>query len=285
MNHLKLYKIFESDSAEDIRNNLEDIFIELQDAGYNVSITWSYKESKDSKRAGSFTIGITRTKSTTNLFKLKDVYQTFLTAKGYMDDNDYYLNYIDAKSVRDYHGLAYSIDLYEKGKGELFDQDISSLLIEFELRSDAWINKVVNRYNESIDIIYSDVIQNWISEVMSNCKYILLELEDQGMQTDVKRSLHPRHYPMREKNTVLIECMMSYESPVRWARFGVKDVYDRLADYMKSEGFEERERRIGSVGDFPVVNGKYQGMISFIKSGLDSDYIGNLRYLKKYNKE
>jgi hypothetical protein len=121
-------------------------------------------------------------------------------------------------------------------------------------------------------------IQTWISEVMNTCDDIMLELKDVGMKTDVKRSLY-----MEERNSVLVECTMSYESPYKWSRFGIISVYDRLSDYMESEGFEEIDRRIGSVTLFPFTDGGYQAKISFKKSGLDSDYIGNLRYLKKYN--
>ena len=125
-----------------------------------------------------------------------------------------------------------------------------------------------------------DSLQTWINEVMDNCKDIMLELEDAGMKTDVKRSLY-----MKESNSVLVDCTMSHPSPFKWSRFSVVDVYDSLAYYMKSEGFEEIERRLGNVGNFPFSGGEYQGKISFKKSGLDSDYIGNLRYLKKYNME
>lgn len=123
-----------------------------------------------------------------------------------------------------------------------------------------------------------DSLQTWINEIIDNCKDIMVELEDAGMETNVKRSLY-----MKENNSVLVDCTMSHQFPTKWVRFGVLSVYDRLSDYMKSEGFEEVERRTGLISKFPFINGKYQGKISFKKSGLDSDYIGNLRYLKKYN--
>ena len=122
-----------------------------------------------------------------------------------------------------------------------------------------------------------DSIKNWINEVMANCKDIMIELEDAGMKTNVKRSLY-----MEERNSVLVDCMMSYKSPYNWRKFGLVDIYDRLSDYMKSEGFEEIQRLLGDVGQFPFTDDGYEGRISFKKSGLDSDYIGHLRYLKKY---
>ena len=125
-----------------------------------------------------------------------------------------------------------------------------------------------------------NALQNWINEVMNNCKDIMSDLKDHGMTINTKRSLY-----MEENNYVLVDCTMSYYSPLRWGRFGVKEVYDRLSYYMESEGFEEIERRTGNVGSFPFINGEYQGKISFKKSGLDSDYIFHLKYLKKYNQD
>ena len=125
-----------------------------------------------------------------------------------------------------------------------------------------------------------DLIQTWINEIINNCKDIMIDLKDEGMTTDVKRSLY-----IKETNCVLVDCTMSHHSSFRWGRFGISKIYDRLSNYMKSEGFEEIERRTGDVGKFPFINGEYQGKISFKKSEIDSDYIGSLRYLKKYNIE
>jgi hypothetical protein len=130
------------------------------------------------------------------------------------------------------------------------------------------------RTHESIESV-----KDWVDEVMTNCKDIMLELQDAGMEINVKRSLYAGD------RVLVVDCVMSHPSAFRWSRYGVIDVYNRLADYMKSEGFEELSRRIGNVDNFPKVNGKYQGEISFKKSDMDSDYIGHLRYLKKYNQE
>ena len=104
--------------------------------------------------------------------------------------------------------------------------------------------------------------KDWISKVMDTCKDIMLELEDAGIKTEVKRSLKDK--------SVLIECLITSNS--RWNRPVFLDVNNRLIDYMTSEGFE--------LVDFSFGN---QFKISFKKSDIDSDYIGHLRYLKKYN--
>jgi hypothetical protein len=110
-----------------------------------------------------------------------------------------------------------------------------------------------------------EVTKNWISEVMNTCKDIMLELEDAGMETEVKRSLSDK--------SVLIECIVTLNNKIR--EVGLVEIKNRLIDYMISEGFESVNDKWHSSG------GKF--VISFNKSDIDNDYIGHLRYLKKYN--
>ena len=117
-----------------------------------------------------------------------------------------------------------------------------------------------------------EMTKNWISEVMSTCKDIMLELEDAGIKTEVKKSL-------QTYKSVLIECIMFINNSEDIIKFR-KVMYDselksRLIDYMQSEGFE-------LVNYSPYIdNGQFK--MSFKKSDIDNDYIGHLRYLKKYN--
>jgi hypothetical protein len=115
--------------------------------------------------------------------------------------------------------------------------------------------------------------KNWISEVMNTCKDIMIELEDAaGIKTEVKKSL-------QTDKSVLIECIVILGNaenvgPFRKVMFdsGVKV---RLINYMESEGFE-------LINYLPyIANGQFK--MSFKKSDIDNDYIGHLRYLKKYN--
>ena len=114
--------------------------------------------------------------------------------------------------------------------------------------------------------------KNWISEVINTCKDIMVELEDAGIKTEVKRSL-------QLTKSVLIECIMFINNSEDIIKFR-KVMYDselksRLIDYMESEGFELTNYE-------PYINdGKFK--MSFKKSDIDNDYIGHLRYLKKYN--
>jgi hypothetical protein len=116
--------------------------------------------------------------------------------------------------------------------------------------------------------------KNWISEVMSICKDIMVELEDVDIKTDVKRSL-------QSYKSILIECTMFLSNSESISRFRNvmfdSEIKSRLIDYMQSEGFE-------LVNYSPYIeNGQFK--MSFKKSDIDSDYIGHLRYLKKYNIE
>jgi hypothetical protein len=118
----------------------------------------------------------------------------------------------------------------------------------------------------------------WISEVMNTCKDLMLDLEDVGIETDVKRSLHPDEF-------VLIECTIKLKNySIKKAReVGLLEIKDRLIDYMESEGFELFKTNEKSTSWSFTNDGKLK--IIFKKSDIDNDYIGYLRYLKRYNIE
>lgn len=112
----------------------------------------------------------------------------------------------------------------------------------------------------------------WIKEVIDNCYDIMIELQDVGMSVKVKRSLF-----MEDTNSVEVRCTMISDFKLyRLKKNEIKEVLDRLNRYMISEGFEEIERSksISPLGEISI---------SFKKSNLNNDYIGHLRYLKKYN--
>ena len=140
--------------------------------------------------------------------------------------------------------------------------------------------KHIKSYGKFTDVHYKlfesvEMTKNWISEVMNTCKDIMLDLEDVGMKTEVKRSLSDK--------SVLIECIIilnNFASNGEGIIKFRKVMYDsevkmRLIDYMKSEGFE--------LVDYSPYVRDGQFKMSFNKSDIDNDYIGHLRYLKKYN--
>ena len=133
--------------------------------------------------------------------------------------------------------------------------------------------KHLKKFNESVE-----ETKNWISEVMMNCKDIMLELEDVGIKTDVTRRL--RRATPYDQVSVLIECIIYIKdsiSLIKSRKSGLLEVKNRLIDYMESEGFK-------LINNKPyVTDGQF--VISFNKSDIDNDYIAHLRYLKKYNIE
>ena len=105
MRHLKTYQIFES-SIEDpkpIIEYLSDIFLEVQDDGFNVDVdkltslyNWNHV----------FTVIIYKSESPlvsspneSYRFKIKDVLETILSAESYMKTLGYKLNYIQSMEV------------------------------------------------------------------------------------------------------------------------------------------------------------------------------------------
>ena len=82
MKHLKSYKIFESISNADLELDVKDIFLDLQDAGYDIDI--------DMRPQGvdMFSVGVSNDK----LFDWSDVKEEFLRSKEYITDNGFILD-------------------------------------------------------------------------------------------------------------------------------------------------------------------------------------------------
>jgi hypothetical protein len=106
-----------------------------------------------------------------------------------------------------------------------------------------------------------DNLRFWINDVMKNCKDLMIDLEDKGMETKVKRSLY-----MIEENSVLVECVMTHSIvPIKkWRSFGINKIFNDLEYYMESEGFEELDRQT-----LPQFNGGlWMSKITFKKEKL-----------------
>jgi len=99
MKHLKNYKLFES-SVEEIKEYLFDIFLELEDKGYDVSI----KETISSNPLSAPRFRPTPQIKTLQLhinsvnarktFKLVVIFDLILTSDSYMNDNGWFLDHI-----------------------------------------------------------------------------------------------------------------------------------------------------------------------------------------------
>ena len=103
MKHIKTYKLFES-SSEDIKQYLSDIFLELEDEGYDVSIKDSTSNFHSSAAMGrEYRVIISSAysglpgnhpipdnityKNSGKSFKLSDIFDLILTTDSYMNDN------------------------------------------------------------------------------------------------------------------------------------------------------------------------------------------------------
>jgi len=128
--------------------------------------------------------------------------------------------------------------------------------------------KYIKKFNISINESV-EATKKWISDIIINCEDIMVELEDNSFETEVKKSLD-------SDESILVECIIRVTNGnVLKFRKDIIEVKDRLIDYMKSEGFELTDYK-------PFVkDGKFK--IMFKKYDIDKDYIGHLRYLKRYN--
>lgn len=116
------------------------------------------------------------------------------------------------------------------------------------------------KYLESINDIKLEV-----SNIIMDCKDIMLELEDSGAETEVKKELF--------KDKLKITCYISYNRRIFFKiKQEILETIERLKNFMKIKGFDIQDY----YKEITYIE------ISFLKE-MDNDYIGHLRYLKKYN--
>lgn len=102
MRYLKSYKIFES--SDESEQWLKDIFLELEDEGYNINIKNSKGNFHSSAAmCSTYDVTISRDKS----FKLPDIFEIILTAESYMKDDGWYVNRVRFRSI---HNKWFSLD-------------------------------------------------------------------------------------------------------------------------------------------------------------------------------
>lgn len=96
-----------------------------------------------------------------------------------------------------------------------------------------------------------------IEEICDVCIDIMQELQDAGFRISTSVSRQDDSLKLR------LTCNIAKSVAFRWGRYYVVDVYDRLNDYLSTEGFIEVDRSLGNVSNFPVVDGMYQASIIF----------------------
>jgi len=102
MRYLKSYKIFES--SDESEQWLKDIFLELEDEGYNINIKNSKGNFHSSAAmCSTYDVTISREKS----FKLPDIFEIILTSESYMKDDGWYVNRVRFRSI---HNKWFSLD-------------------------------------------------------------------------------------------------------------------------------------------------------------------------------
>jgi hypothetical protein len=141
MKHLKTYKIFES-SPEGTKQYLKDIFLDIQDKGIEF-VGISSSTSNGELHTCTVIIGDRKTSQfrarmepNTKTFLLADVYDSIQMAKSYMSDEGFFISEIRVQSPDKYgdfkvYSLLYSYNLYEEGKGKLFEKPITYLELKF----------------------------------------------------------------------------------------------------------------------------------------------------------
>jgi hypothetical protein len=135
MKHLKTYQIFESNEEDRINNYLRDIFLELEDDGYNVEIDNRYIRTSEYEEFTGILVKIERKnfKFPVDTFLLENIYETILTCKSYLKETKFFITDISCIAIdgdRPYrYGLDYGIHLHELNpeKYKLFNKPLINL--------------------------------------------------------------------------------------------------------------------------------------------------------------
>jgi hypothetical protein len=97
MIYLKKYKTFEnifSDYAkeineyESIKDYLKDIFLELEDEGFDIDIEGRWLRTSEFEELAGYEVKIKRSKT----FLLEDIYDYILTCKSYLKEMGFFIN-------------------------------------------------------------------------------------------------------------------------------------------------------------------------------------------------
>jgi len=149
MKHIKTYKIFES-SESNIKEDIKDIFLELEDAGFDVKVeSRNLRTLNTEEHIGYLVkIKIASILGDVKTFLLEDVYEYILTCKSYLKEMGFSITEIRgwAKVVKDGATILTgpetniilddNIDLHESDPEEnkLFDKPLMGLT--FIIRKD-----------------------------------------------------------------------------------------------------------------------------------------------------
>lgn len=97
MKHIKNYKIFESTEVDNLKEDIKDIFLELEDIGFTVNL---------SNSTTRFPFGLdleimNKSGALRKEFSLKEILDSIITLTSYLNDTDYYIQDVTAKGISD----------------------------------------------------------------------------------------------------------------------------------------------------------------------------------------
>ena len=136
MKYLKTYQLFESSENDEVEQYLKDIFLELEDEGFDVDIEGRWLRTYDTEEHTGYEVKIKRNKT----FLLEDVYELILTCKSYLKETGFFITEIAGNIPRndrqERYGLDYGIGLHESDpeKFKLFDKPL--IRLEFKIRKE-----------------------------------------------------------------------------------------------------------------------------------------------------
>lgn len=143
MKYIKKYKLFEYKDIEiEIREYLNDIFLELEDDGFKVEVDSRWIRTSDVEEHTGYEVKIEKifTGFPIKTFLLKDIYEYYiLVCKSYLKENGFFITDIKVSTLSEYnkpetYRLDYGISLHESNpeKYKLFDKPLINL--EFKIR-------------------------------------------------------------------------------------------------------------------------------------------------------
>lgn len=95
MKHIKAYKLFESTEVDNLKEDIKDIFLELEDIGFTVNLS-----NRPLLRGLDLEI-MNKSGALRKEFSLKEILDSIITLTSYLNDTDYYIQDVTAKGISD----------------------------------------------------------------------------------------------------------------------------------------------------------------------------------------
>ena len=256
MKHIKTYQLFES-KVDDKIQLLKDLVLELQDAGLQVEVI-----------------------NGSHSYLLRDPRVSIHTGSRYTND---YKNFIIV-TITDINNR-FNTDLFNTDIIDEFKETLKSYGMNPRGMSGGR-NFCVFKFDKWSKMTDSPILKESvhdtkeeIEEIVSTCKDILLEANDTfSSNSNVEKSYKD------DKLTITCAYTVPFNTKVKVEEYksSMNDIHGRLIEYMTSQGFTYNNRGDESTDYFDIVLGSITYNISFSKE-LDKEFIGHLRYLRKYN--